>query len=96
MNPQSHDSSTWTTYLKIGGRTEPVDPDAFRACMRHDDYPRASAYDPVWTHLNEMGPSVLWLTEAPVEPDAASDFRAPEKTHIPHPGWGCSSRRPRR
>ena len=41
--------------------------------MRHDDYPRASAYDPVWAHLNHMGPSVLWLTEAlaqvlPLEP----------------------------
>jgi SAM-dependent methyltransferase len=73
LNPQSHESSTWTTYLKIGGRTEPVDPEAFRDCMRHDDFPRASAYDAVWTHLNEMGPSVLWLTEAltqvlPLEP----------------------------
>ena len=24
MNLQSHESSTWTTYLKIGGRTEPA------------------------------------------------------------------------
>jgi len=41
--------------------------------MRHADYPRASAYDPVWAHRNHMGPSVLWLTEAlaqvlPLEP----------------------------
>jgi SAM-dependent methyltransferase len=64
LNSQNHESSTWTSYLKAGGRTEPVDTDGFGELMRHADYPRASAYDPVWTHLNHMGPSVLWLTEA--------------------------------
>jgi SAM-dependent methyltransferase len=73
LNPQHHESSTWTSYLKAGGRTEAVDPEQFRDHMRHDDYPRASAYDPVWTQLNLMGPNVLWLTEAlsqvlPLEP----------------------------
>ena len=64
MNSKNHESSAWTSYLKAGTRTEAVDPDAFRELMRHDDYPRASAYDPLWAHLNHMGPSVLWLTEA--------------------------------
>jgi SAM-dependent methyltransferase len=64
LNPRDHESSTWTSYLKAGGRTEPVDPEQFREHMRHVDFPRASAYDPVWAHLNHMGPSVLWLTEA--------------------------------
>src|SRR5438034_8597685 len=67
LNPQSHESSTWTSYLTAGGRTEPVDPEKFREYMRHDDFPRASAYDPVWAHRNHMGPSVLWLTEALVQ-----------------------------
>ena len=64
MKAQNHESSAWTSYLKAGDRSEPVDAETFRACMRHDDFPRASAYDPVWGHLNHMGPSVLWLTEA--------------------------------
>jgi SAM-dependent methyltransferase len=73
LSSKNHESSTWTRYLKAGGRTEPVDPDRFRELMRHDDYSRASAYDPVWTHLNLMGPNVMWLTEAlaevlPLEP----------------------------
>jgi SAM-dependent methyltransferase len=64
LNSKHHESADWTNYLKAGGRTEAVDPGAFRELMRHDDYPRASAYDPLWAHLNHMGPSVLWLTEA--------------------------------
>ena len=32
--------------------------------MRHPDYARSSAYDPIWVHRNLMGPNVLWLTEA--------------------------------
>lgn len=32
--------------------------------MDHPDYPRASAYDPVWVWHHHMGPNVLWLTEA--------------------------------
>lgn len=73
MNRQPHESSSWTTYLHTGGRTEPADPDALREQMQHPDYPRASAYDPTWVHQNLMGPNVLWLTEAltqalPLEP----------------------------
>jgi SAM-dependent methyltransferase len=73
LNAQNHESSSWTNYLKAGGRTEPVDADMFRESTRHGDYPLASAYDPVWAHLNHMGPNVLWLTEAlaqqlPLEP----------------------------
>ncbi len=76
MNAPNHESSTWTHYLNAltpDGRTEPVDPEKFRAGMRHDRFPRASAYDAVWAHRNHMGPSVLWFTEAltqvlPLEP----------------------------
>ena len=76
MNAHDHESSTWTHYLNAltaGGRTEPVDPEKFRNEMRHDRFPRASAYDAVWAHRNHMGPSVLWFTEAltqvlPLEP----------------------------
>jgi cyclopropane fatty-acyl-phospholipid synthase-like methyltransferase len=32
--------------------------------LHHDDFPRSSAYDPEWVIQNEMGPNVLWLTEA--------------------------------
>jgi SAM-dependent methyltransferase len=64
LSSASHESAGWTSYLKAGGRTEAVDPEAFREYARHDDYPRASAYDAVWAHLNHMGPNVLWLTEA--------------------------------
>lgn len=72
MNAQNHESSTWTNYLK-GGQTSPVDAEKFREYTQHGDYPLASAYDPVWGHLNHMGPNVLWLTEAlarvlPLEP----------------------------
>jgi len=30
----------------------------------HPDYPRASQYDPAWVVENQMGPNVLWITEA--------------------------------
>jgi cyclopropane fatty-acyl-phospholipid synthase-like methyltransferase len=73
LNAPNHESTTWTSYLEAGSRTHAVDPDTFRETMRHDRFPRASAYDPVWAHLNHMGPSVLWLTESlaqqlPLEP----------------------------
>jgi SAM-dependent methyltransferase len=73
VNATTHESSDWTNYLNAGGRTEPVDADKFDEYTRHPDYPRASAYDPAWGHLNHMGPSVLWLIEAlthvlPLEP----------------------------
>jgi len=32
--------------------------------LHHDDFPRSSQYDPDWVIQNEMGPNVLWLTEA--------------------------------
>jgi SAM-dependent methyltransferase len=31
--------------------------------MRHDDHPRASAYNPRWVFGNLMGPNCLWLAE---------------------------------
>lgn len=31
---------------------------------RNDDFPRSAAYDPEWVIDNQMGPNVLWLTEA--------------------------------
>jgi ubiquinone/menaquinone biosynthesis C-methylase UbiE len=73
LNSKNHESADWTNYLKAGGRTEPVDAEQFREYTHHGDYPLASAYDPVWAHLNHMGPNVLWLTEAlaqvmPLEP----------------------------
>ena len=32
--------------------------------LHHDDFPRSSQYDPEWVLRNEMGPNVLWITEA--------------------------------
>lgn len=29
-----------------------------------EDYPRSGGYDMHWVHRNEMGPNVLWMTEA--------------------------------
>ena len=31
---------------------------------KQDRFPRSGCYDPAWVHKNEMGPNVLWLTEA--------------------------------
>ena len=31
---------------------------------KHDRFPRSARYDPAWVHTNEMGPNVLWMTEA--------------------------------
>ncbi len=31
---------------------------------KHDRFPRSAGYDPAWVHKNEMGPNVLWMTEA--------------------------------
>jgi len=30
----------------------------------HKRFPRSAKYDPEWVHKNEMGPNVLWMTEA--------------------------------
>ena len=32
--------------------------------LKTDQFPRASQYDPEWVLENQMGPNVLWLTEA--------------------------------
>ena len=32
--------------------------------LRNEQFPRSSKYDPEWVAENEMGPNVLWLTEA--------------------------------
>jgi SAM-dependent methyltransferase len=64
LNPEPHESSTWTAAFDRGGRETPADPAACRALTCHPDYPRASAYDATWVHRNLMGPNVLWLTEA--------------------------------
>ncbi len=34
------------------------------AVLTLDQFPRAAAYDPEWVLENQMGPNVLWLTEA--------------------------------
>lgn len=46
-----------------------IAPDA----LQHDRYVRSNGYDPAWVVENQMGPNVLWLTEAltevlPIEP----------------------------
>jgi SAM-dependent methyltransferase len=41
--------------------------------LHHEDYPKSSKYDPEWVIQNEMGPNVLWLTEALCE---VMDLRA--------------------
>lgn len=40
------------------------DRETLRELMTHPRFPRSSAYDPAWVMQNEMGPNVLWLTEA--------------------------------
>lgn len=66
MNTQ-HPSNRWTTYLGSPERPEPADRSEFNRLMRHDRYPRSSAYDPTWVSLNLMGPNSLWLMEALAE-----------------------------
>ena len=39
-------------------------PEELRELLDHPRYPRSSTYDPAWIMENEMGPNVLWLTEA--------------------------------
>lgn len=41
--------------------------------LHHPRYPRSNGYDPMWVTRHQMGPNVLWLTEAltdvmPIEP----------------------------
>jgi len=36
----------------------------FEGIVKHESYPLASAYEAEWVLENEMGPNVLWLTEA--------------------------------
>lgn len=45
------------------GPAGPRDPERFARLMRHEDYPRSSAFDPAWVHRNLMGPNCLWLAE---------------------------------
>ena len=35
-----------------------------RKMLHHDDYPLSAKYDPDWIVDNEMGPNLLWITEA--------------------------------
>jgi len=35
-----------------------------REALHSERYPRSNKYDPAWVIENEMGPNVLWLTEA--------------------------------
>lgn len=53
----------WTTYLNQPTAAQPTDHTEFDRLMRHDRYPRASAYDPTWVSHNLMGPNSLWLIE---------------------------------
>jgi ubiquinone/menaquinone biosynthesis C-methylase UbiE len=38
--------------------------EALRVALAQPRFPRAATYDPLWVMANEMGPNVLWLTEA--------------------------------
>lgn len=63
--PDLHSSYHWTNraYESVRGSV-PREPERFAELMRHDRFPRASAYDPAWVWTNHMGPNVVWLTEA--------------------------------
>ena len=39
-------------------------PERLRELLANDRFPRSAGYDPAWILSNEMGPNVLWLTEA--------------------------------
>lgn len=58
-----HPSNQWTTFLSSPEPAEPADRVEFDRLMRHDHYPRSSAYDPTWVSLNLMGPNSMWLME---------------------------------
>lgn len=60
-----HPSSTWRhrAYESLRG-SEPKNAERFVELMRHERFPRASAYDPSWVFTNHMGPNVVWLTDA--------------------------------
>lgn len=57
-----HPSFGWGNILNSGAEA-PRDPEAFARAMRHEAYPRASAYNPWWVFGNLMGPNCLWLAE---------------------------------
>jgi cyclopropane fatty-acyl-phospholipid synthase-like methyltransferase len=42
-------------------------PTNWREGLRHEAYPLSSNYEPEWILENEMGPNVLWITEALME-----------------------------
>jgi len=42
----------------------PQGSEALKAQLAHPRFPRANGYDPTWIMAGEMGPNVLWLTEA--------------------------------
>lgn len=45
-------------------RDTPMRNDATSHILFHDRFPRSNNYDPDWVMDNQMGPNVLWLTEA--------------------------------
>ncbi len=45
------------------GKEAPISEET-RSLLAWDAYPRSAKYDPAWVLGNEMGPNVLWLTEA--------------------------------
>src|ERR671938_190581 len=59
----AHPSTSWTTYLRPPNPPAAIRPDDFERLMRHERFPRSSAYDPVWVRHNLMGPNALWLME---------------------------------
>lgn len=65
MSDTAHPSIQWRNraYESLRG-SEPKDPQRFTELMRHERFPRASAYDPNWVFTNHMGPNVVWLTDA--------------------------------
>jgi cyclopropane fatty-acyl-phospholipid synthase-like methyltransferase len=61
--PVQHPSSSWRTCWRKEGNIAPADPAKFAEAMRHQSFPRASAYDPAWVYRNLMGPNALWLLD---------------------------------
>jgi len=42
----------------------PAQDDELMEKYKVEEYPLSAQYDPHWVHKNEMGPNVLWITEA--------------------------------
>ena len=50
--------------IALGEMKMDIDRSQLVEMLRVDEFPRSSKYDPIWVFENEMGPNVLWITEA--------------------------------